>query len=520
MKEKENVVWGTGNVCSQILHGELHKRVKFLIDNDERKMGCELYGKKIIHPSKISKWENMYIIIAIDNYSLVKKQLIHYGLKEQRDFIWYRDWLFPKKIEELLQHAEEFISKIEIQEKYIGYKMLFSDFLAFDKGVCNYVNSWNEKEQEILLFSEAGLVSKQSEEKLHIPIINLPEVLIHNQYLKGNMEQAIEIQLINYVKEKNYLIEAASNLRLGYPDMANNYEYVICYYADRIVRKIIECWKPSQIILWNAFYAFHTIIRNICTDLNVPIIYMEFGNIPGTIIRENMGQMGESWPARFPEKFLEIPIFEEEYGRGQQLIEYLYKSKLNRNVQPYNDLLIHVKKRLKNNRPIVFYAGQNDNAAGLQPYTENSKIYHSPIFECSDEAAIYLAELCQINGWNYIYKPHPMMVNYCNPLLFPNNTIIVDNVDINDLIDMSDVVVTILSTVSYIALIRKKPVVMLGYTQLKNKGCTYEAFQKEIIEQQLSEAITKSLSENMSENFVKHIVQLEKYYTICGGKNN
>ena len=135
------------------------------------------------------------------------------------------------------------------------------------------------------------------------------------------------------------------------------------------------------------------------------------------------------------------------------------------------------------------------------------------MFKSSDEAAIYLAELCKKNNWNYIYKPHPMMMECFVEEVIPHNTIFADNVDINDLIDLADVVVTIVSTVSYNALIRKKKVLMLGYTQLKNKECTYEAFEKEQIESELKKAIMKEKQEFMENKFILHVAQISRYYS-------
>ena len=65
-----------------------------------------------------------------------------------------------------------------------------------------------------------------------------------------------------------------------------------------------------------------------------------------------------------------------------------------------------------------------------------------------------------------------------------------------------------MSQVSYLALIREKPVVMLGYIQLRQQGCTYEAFERDRIEEILSEAIR----EEMREAFTCHVARLEKAY--------
>ena len=279
-----------------------------------------------------------------------------------------------------------------------------------------------------------------------------------------------------------------------------------------LLRKIAEFWHPSAIILWNEFYAFHRLLDAACRELMISVMYMEFGNIPGTITLEKVGQMGESWPAKYSSDFLHIPVSERDYRSAQKKIIELKNKKLNRNTQPVNTSMKTIKEKLLRDRPIVFYAGSNDYASGIQPYTERARKYHSPIFQSSMEAVSYLSDLCQQNAWNFICKPHPMMSQYWEKISFPENVIYVDEVDIHDLIDLSDVVVTILSTVGYIALIRERPVVMLGYTQLKGKGCTYEAFRKNDIENTILSAISNGFTCTMQKNTIKHIAQMERYY--------
>ena len=106
-----------------------------------------------------------------------------------------------------------------------------------------------------------------------------------------------------------------------------------------------------------------------------------------------------------------------------------------------------------------------------------------------------------------------MIIEQCNPADLPTNTIFVEQADINDLIDLSDVIVTVVSSVSYIALIREKPVVMLGYTQLKNKECTYEAFQIDEIDSVLTQAVKEKSNDFMRQNFIRHFAQMKKYYS-------
>jgi hypothetical protein len=225
--------------------------------------------------------------------------------------------------------------------------------------------------------------------------------------------------------------------------------------------------------------------------------------------------MGESEISRDPQMLLRKEVSEKDLYHANRIWDYLYKSKLNRNVQPDNNELISIREKINPNWPTIFYAGQNDFESGMQPYTENSRKFHSPCFQTSIEAAIYLGNLAKKNKWNFIFKLHPLMRQFISSEQYmPNNVIRVDNININDIVEIADLNITILSTVSYVSLIRKKATLMLGYIQLKDKGCTYQAFEKENIEQIINIALKEGFTKNQSDAFCLHIAQLVKYYLL------
>ena len=88
---------------------------------------------------------------------------------------------------------------------------------------------------------------------------------------------------------------------------------------------------------------------------------------------------------------------------------------------------------------------------------------------------------------------------------------LVEDANINNLIDFSDLI-TVFSQSAYIALLRSKPVLMLGYMQLKNKGCTYEAFSLDAIEDKIHLALKKGYTGKQKYFFTKHVAQLLRYY--------
>ena len=133
------------------------------------------------------------------------------------------------------------------------------------------------------------------------------------------------------------------------------------------------------------------------------------------------------------------------------------------------------------------------------------------MFANSREAVLHLAQLADEMGFNLIFKPHPAMIIRAKREKWPENVQLVTNVDINALIDLADAVVTIVTQTGYVACIREKAVLTLGYNQLRGKGATYEAYTKEQIPQALQDAFTHGYTDEMKQNFCVHTAQMLRY---------
>jgi len=169
------------------------------------------------------------------------------------------------------------------------------------------------------------------------------------------------------------------------------------------------------------------------------------------------------------------------YLKKQQtgFLRFLKQRGLNCNIQLLYSVTDAQLAHYRSGRKTVVYMGQNDFESGMCPYTRNARQYHSSVFKTTLEALEYLSVLAIKDNWNLIFKPHPLVVSLGHTYKGKQKNIdIVSDVNVNMLIDRADLVITILSQAAYIALFREKSVLMLGYTQLRGKQCTYEAFVK------------------------------------------
>lgn len=315
----------------------------------------------------------------------------------------------------------------------------------------------------------------------------------------------IEINKINNNREYRWAYENIMAVHpYDNPNMVRRSILLTEYYFEKVYSII----QPAAVLMWNPYVSFNKIAENVAKRNNIKVAYMESGVLPGTISFSTWGDLGESRPSKEPSYFMELPIDTNEINRAEEVINFLRDSGFNRNIQPK----LQTKVVLKPGRPTIFFAGQNDSECGLVPFEKKTNEF-SPCFRSSEEAMIFLAEIAYKNDWNFIYKPHPIVARHrLEQVAIPSNVIYIMQGDINKLIDICDVCVTILSTTAYISLIREKPVVMLGKIQLNGQGCTYEAYNRDVIERTIHEAVENGYSLRQKENFKAHIARMCKYY--------
>ncbi len=119
-------------------------------------------------------------------------------------------------------------------------------------------------------------------------------------------------------------------------------------------------------------------------------------------------------------------------------------------------------------------------------------------------------ELCKKHDWNLIYKPHPGSPEDISKDDYNTEGIaIVRNASIDKLIEISDVVVSIMSAVHYKALMYEKPLVELGKYTDYGQGVAYEVHDD--FEKQIIEALEFGMTEKQKERFSHHVMMLLHY---------
>ena len=428
--------------------------------------------------------------------------------EEKKEYLAYKTW------QDVLENLKSYEGDMAASAAGKTDILFCGAMAAFDKGILNFLNELVKANAGIkfcLLSEVTAEYRRYTAEKVKFPFVCTPHLFAKELVITG-MCVPVSKEQVRHIGKKTFLSEALRNIKARQIGLGDGYAEAWVFYAYKYICAILELLSPRAVVLWNGFYAFHHIAKGVCREKKIAVMYMEFGCIPGTFCIERMGQQGESWPARKPAKFKRMEISGEEMEMAGRAIDYLKRTGLNRNIQPIKPFSAGCMKNYRGAKKTIVFFGHNEYESGVFPYNFNARKYHSPCFACSLAALKYLSVLAVKNDWNLIYKPHPAMVSLGHEEKNRKWAEYTDDVNINSLIDFSDLAVTIVSQTAYIALIREKPVLMLGYTQLKNKGCCYEAFHVRQIQKQMKKALREGYTEKQRENFRRHVAGLLKEY--------
>lgn len=500
----KKVVWGTGLHASRFMASINVSDISFFIDNNKKKENAIFFGKRIVHPTSINEWKDLFIFVPFNFYNEISQQLIMYGLKEGINFTKY-DGKIRLNGQQVKDDCERAIAEIvenkdRICDKGIFWGHVWNLSISYKR----YLQSWlqNSESSELILVSEeVWKKQEEAEEEADIPTIVAPKIFdLEPAVYDCEYDPLIE----QTIAEKRYLTDTIELVQKILEDANINNAKWIVYFAYMYINNIISLLIPRFIIAFSGDKVLHKILEKVCNEKGVPIFFTHQATLPGTIFFEPLGGVGHNVLVKYSKQFKNLFVEDKDIKKARQVLGYLCKSGLNVKVQPKNDFSSYIKDKVKKDRPIILCAGEYDI---MVPYNDGISVFKSSI-----EEVIYLADLCKKNDWNIIYKPHPNNIGREELSLLPDNVIYLENANINSVVDTSDIVITTFSSTSYTGLIRGKPVVIMGYNDLKDKGCAYEVYKKTEVEEALKAALLNGFTEEQQKAFEIHVAQLLKYY--------
>ena len=512
---KKIVYWGTGNICRLCLEWYPEKQPSFYIDS--KIYGGEYRGKPVKSPEEIKDWTDIYVVIAVSAYKDIEKELEEKGLIRHKDFAHYRDYFgeCQVSVSESLKEMQNFL---ELYPEFQGAEVVYAPAVECrnSDAMIHFFNQHSIRlkgEKSILITRLNGAPHEQVRKKLLFPVFGLPAVCGWNGYdVDFDMQQYKEMQLNKEISERELIIiEEIENRKTS-----NNREFsagitkwIYIYY-----REVFRILKPSRVIIWGCFSRECFLLEHLSGINHIPYGFMEYGWIPGTYQFDRFGIAGRSEYAVFPEKLMDVKVTKKALSCIREIKAYITERKLDsrtyRNSESDNLKISHINRRQKT----VFFVGMDDYGMGINPESKYYNKYVCSIFRSTKEAVLFFSDICKKNSYNLIFKPHPNAArkNMLYEAELPENVILVEEMQVDFLIELADVVVSIASTVDYKTLIYGKPLISLGQTTLKYKRCVFDINSLQEIEPQMLKAMTEGMTNEQNLNFELHMAQLLKKY--------
>jgi hypothetical protein len=266
-------------------------------------------------------------------------------------------------------------------------------------------------------------------------------------------------------------------------------------------------------LLWAQFLPLNIFARQFLEAKGIRCGFVHLGLLPGTISLMAQGEMAESWLCTESASFRCLPTTESDIEKANEYLRLVRTCELNRKVQPRKGRLRGRLKNIRSTDTLVFYAGINDFCSGVIPRWDKRAAVHSPFFEGSLDGLEKLTAIAEQLGLKVVYKAHPNISKTidgegCGRR---NGVINANDTNVYECVDESDVTATILSQTAYLALIKGKPVVLMGRMPLSSKGCAYELEHGEQLAEVLVGAIKHGLTKEQEIAWYKHVAQLWKY---------
>ena len=272
---------------------------------------------------------------------------------------------------------------------------------------------------------------------------------------------------------------------------------------------VIDRVNADAILLWHQWNSLMEIGRHLANEAGIPSAYLHEGMLPKTLTFDPKGMMAEAScvGATLPEDVEDKDTWLE---RADAAIHAIAEGKLDRKPLSQISAISEIRRRCNDmGRKLVFVAGINDWHSGNLPRSGDENV-HSPYFKDTYDALQAVSELAERNNWVVMFKPHPNL--YPRFVELPPSVVVVRESNSLDCLLESDVTVTILSSIAYIALANKKPVVLLGRNTLSGAGCVQEVQSQAAVAPAINAAFDDQRFADQQEKFRLHIAELLRSY--------
>jgi len=280
--------------------------------------------------------------------------------------------------------------------------------------------------------------------------------------------------------------------------------------------------KGDLAICFGSNHPWQRLFRIVCARRGVKLIFAEYGALHGFLHFSETSVSYGMFPIRFRERFLSLALSDRDIFLARRYIKFNRENDYEIREQVEDVALLGVLEKRPEKK--LFLPAIGLLGGGFHPPSSEESKRVSPHFRTNEEVAATVVSIAERKGWLVVYKSHPNSPPTKQALLDSPSLVECGECHVPSIVDRCDAVVCLGTKVSQTALIRGKPVVMLGNYSLSGMGVCYDYQSGQSLEELIELALERGLTEEQRERYVRYVARELRYLlfafkTIPGEEN-
>jgi hypothetical protein len=274
----------------------------------------------------------------------------------------------------------------------------------------------------------------------------------------------------------------------------------------------------DTVVVWSEHLTGMRLLKREVRRAGGRLVFSEYGELPGTTFICDRGMFHESWPLRYQKQFDALPISQDEVGEMQECIQNIVNERISSKVGQYATTATLKALKLPKGRPVIYVNGVQSHASGLFPRSSEFSKEYSPDFDSNDAMLRYFAKLAEKHDWTILYKDHPNTCNYFSghevrDSGWGEHVKILGNIDIYEILALSDLTVSLGSKTVYLSLLNKVPVFLMGPYSINSDDLSGGVYSGGDSEEAIISAVQSARRLGVDgDGLAEYLTRMMKYY--------
>lgn len=281
---------------------------------------------------------------------------------------------------------------------------------------------------------------------------------------------------------------------------------------------LLRLSHSDVLLVWGFHGSVYQILRARCELEGVTLIHANWGDLQGTFSLDTNGVYWGSSVRKRHDEFRKLPVDKQLLDESSAILEGWTGQKMTDRI--FSHSFSKADSGIRENQPVIYVNGVDSLDSCLAPRNTKASHEYSPYFASNRDVIETVVAAADKNGWKVIYKDHPNVTVRGDKAavrenLWGQSLSLPGNAEIHSVLTACDVVVTLPSKTTLLALAHGKPVLQLGPNTISSddlKFGLFEAKSRDI------EAVLKCILSNQEKAVVDRdglicfVARLKHYY--------